>query len=38
MKNFVKPLDKNGKAVKYLGGTFPKISEAKLKEGILYGL
>jgi hypothetical protein len=31
MKNPVKALDKIGKAFKYLGGKFPKISEAKLK-------
>ena len=38
MKTFVKGLDKNGAAFKYLFEKFPEISEAKLKEGIFIGL
>ena len=37
MKNFVKALDKNGEAFNYLKALFPKISDAKLKEGIFVG-
>jgi hypothetical protein len=37
MKNFVKALDKKGKAFEYLCTQFPKISDAKIKEGIFVG-
>lgn len=37
MKNFVKALDKDGDALKYLKQIFPKLSDAKLKEGIFVG-
>ena len=37
MKNFVKRLDSNGAAFKYLAEKFPEISEAKLKEAIFVG-
>ena len=37
LKNFVKALDKNGDAFKYLEKEFPQISEAKLKAGIFIG-
>lgn len=37
MKQFVKALDKNGKCFKYLQTKFPKISEAKIKEGVFDG-
>jgi hypothetical protein len=37
MKNFVKALDKEGKAFQYLCTKFPKISDAKIKEGIFVG-
>lgn len=36
-KNFVKALDKDGAAFKYLLKVFPKISYAKIKEGIFVG-
>ena len=37
MKNFVKALNKNGAAFKYLESKFPRISEGKLKAGIFVG-
>ena len=37
MKNFVKALDKDGKAFQYLCTKFPKISDAIVKEGIFVG-
>ena len=37
MKNFVKALDQNGDAFKYLCSKFPYISNAKLHEGIFVG-
>lgn len=37
IKNFVKALDKNGNAFNYLKEKFPRISEAKIKEGIFVG-
>lgn len=37
MKNFVKSLDQNGAAFNYLKRIFPKISCAKIKEGIFVG-
>jgi hypothetical protein len=37
MKNFVKALDKDGEAFKYLAKEFPHISDAKLKAGIFIG-
>lgn len=36
-KNFVKALDKDGEAFQYLLQVFPKISYAKIKEGIFVG-
>ena len=37
MKKIVKDLDKNGEAFHYLKDLFPKISDAKLKEGTFVG-
>jgi hypothetical protein len=37
MKRFVKALPKAGNCFKYLCKTFPHLSEAKLKEGVLVG-
>lgn len=37
MKNFVKALDKNGAGFQYLREKFPRLSEAKVKEGIFVG-
>ena len=37
MKHFLKALDKNGEAFHYIKALFPKISDAKLKEGIVIG-
>ena len=37
IKQFVKALDKNSDAFKYLQNCFPKISEAKIKAGIFVG-
>lgn len=37
MKNFVKGMNKDGAAFKYLRDKFPRLSEAKVKEGIFIG-
>ena len=37
IKNFVKTMDLDGSAFVYLKTKFPKMSEAKLKEGIFVG-
>jgi hypothetical protein len=37
MKNFVKAIDQNGPAFKYLGEKFSRLSEAKIKEGVFVG-
>ena len=37
MKNFVKPLHKNGAAFQHVSTVFPGLSAAKLKEGIFVG-
>lgn len=37
MKQFVKSLDKSNACFQYLVGKFPKLSEAKLKEGVFDG-
>jgi hypothetical protein len=37
MKNFVKGIDQNGAGFAYLKETFPRISDAKTKEGIFVG-
>ena len=37
MKNFVKAMDRTGDGFKYLQAKFPRISEAKIKEGIFVG-
>lgn len=37
MKQFVKALDKTGQCFQYLVKKFPKLSEAKLKEGVFDG-
>ena len=37
MKNFVKAMDRTGRGFQYLQDKFPRISEAKLKEGIFVG-
>ena len=36
-KNFVKSLPTDGEGLKYLKKKFPRISEAKIKEGIFVG-
>ncbi|GBN91481.1 hypothetical protein AVEN_58159-1 [Araneus ventricosus] len=36
-KNLVKPMDKNGPAFKYLHEKFPRLSVAKIKEGVFVG-
>ncbi|GBM64754.1 hypothetical protein AVEN_263281-1 [Araneus ventricosus] len=38
MKNFVKAMDCGGSGFQYLRLKFPKVSEAKIKEGIFVGL
>ena len=38
MKNFVKAMNQNGAAFKYICNKFPVLSQAKLKEGIFIGL
>jgi hypothetical protein len=37
MKNFVKAMDENGTGFMYLKHKFPRLSDAKIKEGILAG-
>ena len=37
MKQFVKTLPKDGETFKYLSSKFPRLSEAKLKEGVFVG-
>jgi hypothetical protein len=37
MKNFVKETDKNGARFMYLKHKFPRLSDAKIKEGIFVG-
>ena len=37
MKQFVKTLDFHGDCFKYIGYTFPRLSEEKLKAGIFNG-
>lgn len=37
IKNFVKAMDRNGEGFLYLKSIFPRLSEAKLKEGIFVG-
>ena len=37
MKNFVKSMDKEGEGFKHLHEKFPKLSDAKLREGIFVG-
>jgi hypothetical protein len=37
MKNFVKAMDWTGSAFKYLAEKFPRLSEAKIKEGVYVG-
>lgn len=37
MKNFVKAMDKTGEGFLHLKSVFPKLSDAKLKEGIFVG-
>jgi hypothetical protein len=37
MKNFVKATDRAGSAFKYLDEKFPRLSEAKIKEGVFVG-
>jgi hypothetical protein len=34
MKNFVKAMDRNDSAFKYLAEKFPRLSEAKIKKGV----
>jgi len=38
MKNFVKAMDRTGSAFKYLAEKFPRLSEAKIKRGVLWVL
>ena len=37
MKNFVKAIDRNSPAFRYLHEKFPRLSEAKIKEGVFVG-
>ena len=37
MKNFAKAMDREGEGFKYLTELFPRLSEAKIKEGIFTG-
>ncbi|GBM03492.1 hypothetical protein AVEN_95390-1 [Araneus ventricosus] len=37
VKNLVKAMDKNGSAFKYLHEKFPRLSVAKIKEGVFVG-
>jgi hypothetical protein len=37
MKNFIKNMDRTGSAFKYLAEKFPRLSEAKIKEGVFVG-
>jgi hypothetical protein len=37
MKNFVKAMDRTGSAFNYLAEKFPRLSEAKIKEGVFVG-
>jgi hypothetical protein len=37
-KNFVKAMNRTGSAFKYLAEKFPRLSEAKIKEGVLWFL
>jgi hypothetical protein len=37
MKHFVKAMDKNGAEFMYLKHKFPRLSDAKIKEGIFVG-
>ena len=37
MKNFVKAMNKSGDGFQYLQNKFPRISDAKIKEGIFVG-
>jgi hypothetical protein len=37
MKSFVKAMDQDGQGFLYLQGKFPRISNAKIKEGIFIG-
>ena len=37
MKNFVKAMDRDGQGFLYLQGKFPRISDAKMKDGIFIG-
>ena len=37
IKNFVKAMDRNGTAFKYLKNKFPRISNTKIKEGVFVG-
>jgi hypothetical protein len=37
MQNFVKAMDRTGSAFKYLAEKFPRLSEAKIKEGVFVG-
>ena len=34
VQNFVKAMDKNGEGFRFLKRKFPKLSEAKIKEGV----
>jgi hypothetical protein len=38
MKNFVKAMDQNSVGFTYLKKKFPRISDAKIKEGIFFGI
>lgn len=37
IKNFVKAMDRSGAGFKYLAEKFPRLSEAKIKEGVFVG-
>ena len=38
MKNFIKAMDRTGPAFMYLAEKFPRLSVAKVKEGVFVGL
>jgi len=37
MRNFVKAMERTGSVFRYLAETFPRLSEAKIKEGVFVG-
>jgi len=37
LENFVKGVDKTGRGIQYVRNKFPKMSDAKIKDGIFIG-